>query len=206
MDNQNNGTSRRDFITKIVPACALTCVGSKHLFGMTQQEAQQEAKHKFDQPLEFEMTYRQYFRRTTGSEIDLIKTMIKELGEERAIEIIKTNTRENALALGKRQAQAAAKNDLDTYVSQFRDERRYKNTLTKEVIEDTEKAFELKVTECLYAEPYIEAGLGGEVGFAALCYMDYYWPKGFNEKIKLVRDKTLIQGHDCCNHRYIWTG
>ena len=41
---------------------------------------QQEAKHKFDQPLDFELTFRQYFRRTTGNEIDLIKTMIKELG------------------------------------------------------------------------------------------------------------------------------
>jgi hypothetical protein len=30
--------------------------------------------------------------------------------------------------------------------------------------------------------------------------------KGFNPKIKLVRDKTLMQGHEYCNHRYIWTG
>jgi hypothetical protein len=44
----------------------------------------------------------------------------------------------------------------------------------------------------------------GEIGFAALCYMDYFWPKGFNENIKLIRDKTLMQGHTCCNHRYVW--
>ena len=132
--------------------------------------------------------------------------MIKELGEEKAIEIIKTDTRESALAMGQRQAQAAEKNDLHTYVDMFRNVEGFKNTLTMEIVEDTEKAFELKVTECLYAEPYLRAGLGGEVGFAALCYMDYFWPKGFNENIKLVRDKTLMQGHDHCNHRYIWTG
>jgi hypothetical protein len=107
------------------------------------------------------------------------------------------------LALGQRQAKAAEKNDFDTYVNVFRDPKRYQYTLTKEVIEDSAKAFELKVTECLFAEPFIEAGLGGEVGFAALCYMDYYWPKGFNENIKLVRDKTLMQGHPYCNHRYV---
>lgn len=207
MTNQTlTNPSRRQFITKIVPTCALTCLGSKSLFGMMQAEVQQEGTHKFDQPMENALTYRQYYRATNSRKIRLIKTMIKELGEDRAIEIIKTDTRESALAMGKRQAQAAEKNDLNTYVNMFRDPERYKNTLTKKIIEDTERAFELKVTECLFAQPYIESGLSGDVGFAALCYMDYFWPKGFNEKIKLIRDKTLMQGHDCCNHRYIWTG
>ena len=199
-------TSRRQFITKIAPACAMTCLGSKHLLGMMQSETQEKAKHKFDLPMERTLTYRQYFRATNSGKIRLIKTMVKELGEDRAIEIIKTDTSESALALGQRQAKAAEKNDFYTYVDMFRDPEQYKNTLTMKIIEDTEKAFELEVTECLFAEPYIEAGLGGDVGFAALCYMDYFWPKGFNENIKLVRDKTLMQGHDCCNHRYVWEG
>jgi hypothetical protein len=132
--------------------------------------------------------------------------MIKVLGEDKAIEIIKTDTSDSALALGKGQAKAAEKNDFNTYVDMFRSPENYKNTLTMKIIEDTEKAFELKVTECLFAAPYIEAGLVGDVGFAALCYMDYSWAKGFNENIKLIRDKTLVQGHDCCNHRYVWEG
>ena len=205
MDNLNK-SNRRHFLTRIVPACALTCLGSKQLLGMAQSDLLQEKKHKFDLPMERVLTNRQYFIATNGGKIGLMKTLIKELGEEKAIEIIKTDTSESALALGKRQAQAAKKNDFYTYVDMFRDQERYKNTLTMKIVEDTEKEFELKITECLFAEPYIKSGLGGEVGFAALCYMDYFWPKGFNEKIKLVRDKTLMQGHDCCNHRYIWTG
>jgi hypothetical protein len=203
-------TSRRQFLIETVPACALVCIGSSGLPGMRHLSAQQEGKHKFDQPLEFVLTHREIQRRAKQEKIQLIKTLIKELGEERTIEILKIDTREAALAQGQRQAQAVKragkKNDFNTYVSMFRDPKRGAYTLTKEIIEDSEKAFELKVTECLYAETYIKAGLGGEVGFAALCYMDYFWPKGFNENIKMVRDKTLIQGHDCCNHRYIWTG
>jgi len=198
--------NRRHFLTKIIPACALTCLGSKQLLGITHLGDQQDKKHKFDLPMERTLTNRQYFMANERSKIELIKTMLKELGEEKAIEIIQTDTRESALALGKRQAKAANKNDFYTYVDMFRDKNRYKNTLTMEIIEDTEKAFELKITECLFADPYIKSGLGGEVGFAALCYMDYFWPKGFNDKIKLIRDKTLMQGHDYCNHRYIWTG
>ena len=202
----NTQTTRRDFLTIAGPACAMTCLGSKHLFGMLQIKTDGEPKHKFDMPMDRVLTHRQYMMACNNSKIALIKTMIKELGEERAIEIIKTDTRESALALGQRQAKAAEKNDFYTYVDIFRNKKQYENTLTMEIIEDSEKAFELKVTECLFADPYIRAGLGGDVGFAALCYMDYFWPKGFNEKIKLVRDKTLMQGHAYCNHRYVWTG
>jgi len=118
---KSTNPNRRQFITKIVPACAMTCLGAKHLLGMQQTQTEEEAKHKFDQPMERQMTYRQYFKRTTRGKIDLIKTMVKELGEEKAIEIIQTNTREGALAMGKRQAKAAKKNDLNTYVDMFRD-------------------------------------------------------------------------------------
>jgi len=203
-------TSRRQFLIKTVPACALVCLGSSGLPGVKHLSAQQEGKHKFDKPHEFVSTHRQVQRRVKQEKIQLIKTLIKELGERRTIEILKIDTREAALAQGRRHAQSAKragkKIDFDTYVSAHRDPKAGEYTLTKEIIEDSEKAFELKVTECLYAETYIKAGLGGEVGYAALCYMDYFWPKGFNENIEMVRDKTLMQGHDCCNHRYIWTG
>ncbi len=49
------------------------------------------------------------------------------------------------------------------------------------------------------------ADLGGEVGHAAVCNMDYYWPPAFNKSFKMERDKTLLQGHDHCNHRYLDT-
>ena len=169
MKNPNPApTTRRQFLTKIAPACALTCMGGKQLLGMMQTNTEEGNKHKFDQPTDFSLTYRQYYRAAARKELELIKTLIKELGERKAIKLIETNTRENALALGRRQAEAAEKNDLYTYVDIFRDTERYKNTLTMEIVEDTEKAFELKITECLYAVPYLEAGLGGKVGFAAL--------------------------------------
>ena len=69
----------------------------------------------------------------------------------------------------------------------------------------TEKAFELKVTECIWASTFLEANMG-EFGYAWICWGDYAWAKSFNPKIKLVRDKTLMQGNDYCNHKYIFEG
>ena len=79
------------------------------------------------------------------------------------------------------------------------------NTLTIEITEDTEKAFELRVTECVWANVFRDAGLGGRVGQAAVCIMDYVWPPAFNENFKMERTKTLMQGDDHCNHRYLDT-
>jgi len=39
-----------------------------------------------------------------------------------------------------------------------------------------------------------------------VCHGDYAWAEGFNPDIKLVRDKTLMQGDSICNHRYVWQG
>ncbi len=44
----------------------------------------------------------------------------------------------------------------------------------------------------------------GDRGYAAVCGGDYDWASDFNPKIKLIRDKTLMQDHDGCNHKYIW--
>jgi hypothetical protein len=43
----------------------------------------------------------------------------------------------------------------------------------------------------------------GDLGFAAICYGDYNMATGFNPKVRMVRDKTLMQGHAYCNHRYL---
>jgi hypothetical protein len=45
----------------------------------------------------------------------------------------------------------------------------------------------------------------GAIGHAAFCNMDYSWRPAFNESFKMERSKTLMQGDDHCNHRYIDT-
>ena len=73
-----------------------------------------------------------------------------------------------------------------------------------EIMEDSEEAFEIRVTECALVEPMLEFD-AGRIGNAWLCDGDYGHAQGFNPKIKLIRDKTLMLGHSCCNHRYEWT-
>lgn len=58
------------------------------------------------------------------------------------------------------------------------------------ILEDTDKVFKIKVTECLVANTFLRAK-AGDIGYARVCWGDYAWAEGFNPKIKLIRDKTL---------------
>lgn len=197
---------RRFFLTRIAPVCALACFGAKSLFALTQtdeKEAAQQAAHKFDSELGRTLTVRQYFDTQYREYIQLAKALDAELGKDRTTEFLKKFTTKRLTDYGKLQASRSPDNSFETYVSQFRSG--YENYLTMEIVEDTDTAFELKVTECIWADTFLRAK-AGHVGYCSVCWGDYAWAESFNSNIRLVRDKTLMQGHDRCNHRYLWKG
>ncbi len=202
--DKNVDPGRRTFITRVVPACALTCLAARNVFALAQTgEGVQKAVHKFDKELDRKFTYRQLFSQKYSDFIDLVKAIEKEWGTERTIEFLKARTTERMTERGRKQAEAVPDNNFESYVKMFRSG--YDDVLTMEITEDTEKAFELKVTECIWADAFLRAE-AGHIGYAAVCWGDYAWASSYNEKIEMIRDKTLMQGHDCCNHRYIWKG
>jgi hypothetical protein len=198
--------TRRDLLTKFFPACAIACFASSKASSLTLGHAKsyQQEKHMFDLEYPKKLTYKQYLAAQYREYIRLARALEKEFGKEKTIELLKKFTTENLLQLGKAQAKEKTDLSLKAYTRQF-NPTNYKNLLTLEIIEDTEKAYELKVSECIWATTFLDAN-AGDIGYAAVCYGDYAWAEGFNPKIKLVRDKTLMQGHEYCNHRYIWTG
>ena len=209
MSDNNKKIERRKFLGGLATACVLPCLGMQSLFAVTKadehtSDMQQDEmlKHKFDKRYPYAMSYQDIFDRRFGEFIELAKDLEEEMGKEKLIEFLKKRTEKNMFEYGKSQAENVKDHSLKKYVAQFKDSS-YENLLTKEVVEETDTTFELKVTECIWASTFLKQG-AGDIGFAAICHGDYSWPKGFNSKIKMVRDKTLMQGHDCCNHRYIF--
>lgn len=206
-ESGEKGLDRRDFLTKAMPACAVACLGLGRLLGTAgagNKLAFQDEPHKFDAKLDQLITYRQQVGMQYANMIDFIKTVRAELGDKELIRMLKIYSANNGRQVGERQASNAPDTSFQTFVKTFRPPR-YANTLTHEIVEDTEKAFQLRVTECLWATTFRSAGVDGEIGHAAICNMDYYWPTAFNPNLKMERDKTLMQGHDHCNHRYLDT-
>jgi len=170
-----------------------------------QDSSKQAVEHKFKSPSG--MTLEQVFRFTyQNSFIPTMNGLAEKYGRKEFIEKLKEAASEALSQPVKNYAKSLPKNDLAAFTVLFkRPNPVFKNALTFEIVEDTEKAFEIKMTECLWAKTFRNAN-AADIGFACICFPDYAVAQAFNPKMKMIRDKTLMQGHDCCNHRYVIEG
>jgi len=161
-------------------------------------------KHKFLEGSN--MTFQQVFDFAFKKLIPVLQGLAKELGEDHFLEALKKVAFESALKAGQARGRQLPCNDLAAFTDSGSEPSHFaKHVLTREIVEDTPQAFELKVTECLWAKTFREMG-AADIGYALLCHTDYADCLGFNPRITLTRSKTLMQGDDCCNHRFVWEG
>jgi hypothetical protein len=209
-DTKDNTLDRRQLLIRTMPACGLACLASAGLPGVAAlaQEAAQEGSgqepHKFDVQRDMKLSRKQLAQIENRQLFDFIRTLQAELEYRELLRLLNLHSANVGKQVGESQRANSPDGEFQTFVATFRPPR-YASSLTHEIVEDSEKVFELRVTECLWATVFREARLDGEIGHAAVCNMDYYWPPAFNPDFKMERDKTLMQGDDCCNHRYIDT-
>ncbi len=196
-------TSRRQFLTNIIPAGGLFCFGCSNLMALSKfQEKAETEKHKFQQNTN--MTFEQVFQFSYQGYISIMQIMLNDMGKDKFTEMLKKAASESAALSAEQLIKSLSKNDFAAFISLLTDPL-YKNTITYEVVEQTDKAFEIKVIECLWAKTFREAREPNavDIGYASVCHTDYAFAQAFNPKIKMLRDKTLMQGHAYCNHRWI---
>jgi hypothetical protein len=205
-------TNRRDFITKLIPACTASCFLPCKILGSKDSGSDgylQQKGSAFDQQIKSRMTYRQYFnKRFKEHYIPVLIELSDVIGREKMIEIIKKVSYRQNFQSGQNWAKRVPEANLATMMRRFRNPNpngMLENTDPWEIVEDTETVLELSMTECLTAVVFREEG-AADIGYATVCHADFALPQGFNPKIRLVRTKTLMEGDDCCNHRYEWTG
>ena len=205
-----NQHSRRAFLGRGLPACAMTCLGlaSLPLLGQSSDAAKQpQAGHRFDAELPGKLSMRQVFAHRYGSIfIPFIKFCAEKMGREKTIEMLKAYATEDAVLTAANLVKRLGSNGFET-AKRYLDPANpaQASTLTFTIAENTDKSYELRITECLWAKTFLDAE-AGDLGYAAICFGDYQTVKSFNPRLELVRDKTLMQGDAYCNHRYIWKG
>jgi hypothetical protein len=161
-------------------------------------------QHKFLE--DSNMSFQEVFDFAFDKLIPVLQGLAKELGEERFLEAVKKVAFESALKAGQARARQLPCNDLAAFTGSGSEPSHFaKHVLTREIGEDTPQAFELRVTECLWPKTFREMG-AADIGYALLCHTDYADCQGFHPKIRLIRSKTLMQGDDCCDHRFVWEG
>jgi len=95
---------------------------------------------------------------------------------------------------------AGGKTSLETFVARQEPWLRGES-LTIEVKEHTDTRYRYNVTRCKYAEMYRDMGLG-EIGHLLSCQRDGTFCEGYDDRIKLKRTQTIMQGASHCDFDY----
>lgn len=209
MSNHVSGpfSGRRAFLRAVLPGGALLCLGGRCLIGYPQAQDKPAAagqKHKFLEDSGMSLT--EVFIMAYAAQLPILQGLEKEIGSDKLIAMMKRIIDEAIKPQMAEYAKKLGKNDLEAYLRDFRHPSRFwQNALTYQVIEDAPRAYEVKVTECLWAKTYRDAK-AADLGYVLSCYGDFASVEGFNPKMRLIRTKTLMQGDDFCNHRYVIEG
>jgi len=198
--------SRRAFLSTGPFAGALACLGCANTFCMASEDAKPpQPGHKF--LADSEMSFAEVFKFTyQDGLVPLMEQMARQVGREKLIEMLKQAASDAAAERMQKRAEELQPRTPAVFVSPLKNPQRFtRHALTLEVVEETEKAAELSVTECLWAKTFREAH-AADIGYAVSCHPDYASARAFNPSMKMIRTKTLMQGHDCCNHRFILEG
>jgi len=200
-------SNRRAFLRTVLPGGALLCLGGRCLLAapQTEEKAQETGqKHKFLK--DSGMSFAEVFKTAYADQMPIWRRLEQEIGSKKFFvmmkgivdELVKKEMLEYAKKLGK--------NDLAAYTQELRrPSGLMQNALTYQIIEDTPQAFELKIAECLWAKSIREAN-AGDLGYVLMCYGDFAAARAFNPKMRMIRTKTLMQGDEFCNHRYVIEG
>lgn len=192
--------SRRNFIAKSFSACTFCFLAAPTLSAIESQELRDTfQKHKFDTDSgmsiqqAFNFAYKWWY-------IPAMKNLMQQIGKDEFLSMLRKSSEMiqsgnyKTLKPEQRTLSAMAKMVKDNYGSNPR--------LTLEMINQSEDTLEFNYTECLWAKTFREAK-AEDIGYAGICYQDYPLTKAFNPKYKLVRTKTLMEGHDCCNFKIV---
>jgi L-2-amino-thiazoline-4-carboxylic acid hydrolase len=159
-------------------------------------------KHKFLESSN--MTFQEVFDFAFKTFIPDLRSLAEELGEAQVLAALKKVAFESALKAGQADARQLPSNDFAAFNAWAREPNHFwKHVLTFEIVEDSPQAFEVKVTECLWAKTFQEIG-AADIGHLLICHPDYAYCQGFNPKITMRRSRTLMQGDNYCNHRWVW--
>ena len=119
-------------------------------------------------------------------------------GAETAKKTIAAAVRESSIEQARQMAAAVGGNtSMQTFID--RQEAWLRGgALERDIIEQSDTRYRFNVTRCKYAEMYRDMGLG-EIGHLLSCQRDGTFCEGYDDRIKLKRTQTIMQGASHCD-------
>jgi L-2-amino-thiazoline-4-carboxylic acid hydrolase len=130
----------------------------------------------------------------------LVRAFAAEIGEERALVIVREVIAGLARQSGAELAQILGERSLDAFARTL-GRWRENGALEIEILEQSPRQLSFNVTRCRYAEMYRALGMA-DLGSSLSCQRDFALAKGFNAEIHLTRTQTIMGGAPFCDFRF----
>ncbi|UCC43606.1 MAG: L-2-amino-thiazoline-4-carboxylic acid hydrolase [Candidatus Zixiibacteriota bacterium] len=204
-EKSQTSTSRRKFLSSTTSLACLFCLGARSLVASTTADSTDtpaDTRHRFLR--DSRMTYEEVLKFAYASWlIPAMKVLAEDIGPDALDEMLRKITSEVVRRRMPERVRSLPDNSLPTFARIFEKPGPIlENGAVYEIVENNERALELRVSECLWAKIFCDAD-AARIGFSYICFADYATAQAFNPGIVLHRSKTLMQGDDHCNHRYV---
>jgi len=208
----NLASSRREFLLNVLPAGSLFCLGCGDLSALTGgQDTQKtdEKKHKFQE--DSGMTIEGILKYANETYVPILQTLANDIGREKFLGMLRKASVENITQLVSAMAKDFPKRDLAAFADMMTmivfNSFPTNKMLTYEIVQKTDKVFEVKATECLAAKLFREMK-AEDIGMSVFCHpwCDNPISQAFNPKIRGSLPKNLMKGDDACLARFVWEG
>ena len=187
--------SRRGLLG-LLPAGVAGCIGCASV--ACAQPADQSPGWTDKADLTWEQTFRFAYQKDL---IPLLSSLAEQVGREKFVGMIREAA--DAVVRRKTAGRPPVVWDLSAFTKNLKNPSPIiQHAIEAEILEDSGQAFEYRVSKCLWAKTFRDEN-AGDIGYAMICYPDYPVARGLNPRLKLIRDKTLMQGDDCCVLRYV---
>jgi hypothetical protein len=143
-----------------------------------------------------------------GTFIPVYQIMANNVGREKFLEMFKKASAENQSQMVSSMVKDIPKRDMKAFadlIVNIMSSAPFDKAFAFEVVERSEKAFELKFTECLPARISREMK-AADIGYALECYPAAAVARAFNPKMKWTNPKNLMKGDDICIERFTLEG
>lgn len=135
----------------------------------------------------------------------IYRIMCRELGQQKAAEIIHEAISEDARKAGARFAASEPGGaSMRTFIA-IQDLWKADDALVTTTVVESDDEYVYEVHRCAYAEMYKEMGLG-DIGALLSCTRDEDFIVGYDPGIELTRTQTVMEGAPFCDFRYVRRG
>jgi hypothetical protein len=197
-NNSYQHSDRRNFLSKCFAAGSMICLGCT---GMAAAIA--KPVYTDDLP-QTGLNYEEAIRYALGYSVPLLQKMQVQMGKLVFFDALEKSASARAADMVTAMAKDIKEKTMKKYgellIKSF-SVPPLKDGIQFEIVENTDKVFEMKVTGCIMAKLYREMN-AFNIGYAIECHPSDAAVKAFNPNAKCIKSKNMMIGDPVCTERY----